>query len=401
MGEAFDTTEIFRLEEMHMSGGMGRRPVAIVRGAGARLFDSEGREYIDMAAAQGWANLGHAHPEVTRAIQEQAARLVAHTESSYNDERAGWFADLAGVLRDEIGASEKGALTRIHPCNSGAEAVEAAIKAARYFTGRAGVVAAKQGFHGRTLGALSATWQPKYREPFLPLVPGFSHAAFNDIASFDEAVTKDTAAVIIEAVQGEGGVHPAKLEFLSSLHALCRERGALLILDEIQTGFGRTGLWFACRHFDLQPDMLVMGKTLGGGLPMGAVAWREAMGTLKSGLHASTFGGNPLVCAAGRAMLRVMHDASLPQRAARLGAWLFETLRAEAPKVVREVRGLGLMIGIVLRKKVQPVLKTLMDRGVWALPAGPTVLRLLPPLVILEEDLESATRVVLEVLREY
>ena len=198
--------ELKALERDHMSGGMARRDVLIVRGEGARLVDAAGREYLDLAGANGWAALGHGHPEVTRAVREQAERLVSYTENGFNDQRALWFSELAALLERELGTNDKGPLSRIHPCNTGTEAVEGGIKAARYFTGRPGVVAAKRGFHGRTLGSLSATWKPHYRDPFKPLVPEFSHVPFNDPKALEEAVTDRTAAVLLEVVQGEGGV---------------------------------------------------------------------------------------------------------------------------------------------------------------------------------------------------
>ncbi len=386
------------LEKEHMSGGMARRPAVIVRGEGARIVDASGKEYLDLSGAHGWASVGHCHPEITKAIAGQAARLVMHTENGYNDQRALWFRDLSALLEREVGSTEKGPLTRIHPCNSGAEAVEGAVKAARYFTGRPGIVAAKRAFHGRTLGALSATWKPHYREPFLPLVPGFSHVPFNDASALEEAVTEKTAALLLEVVQGEGGVHPATPEFLDAARRICDEKGALLVFDEIQTGMGRTGKWFACGHYRARPDILLLGKALGGGIPMGAVCWRREIGTFEAGRHASTFGGGPLPCAASRAVLEVMEKEDLPGRAARLGAKALERLEKEKPPKVREVRGIGLMIGLELKVKVNPILRALMEKGVWALPAGPTVLRLLPPLVITEEELDRALDLILEVL---
>jgi len=276
--------------------------------------------------------------------------------------------------------------------------MEAAIKLARLATGRSEFVGAQRGFHGRTLGALSATADPKYRRPFEPLVPGFRHVPLNDVRALESAVTPATAGVILEIVQGEGGVRPATGEFLAAARGLCDERGALLIVDEIQTGLGRTGRWFACGHHRLAPDIVTLGKPLGGGIPLGAAVWREGIGGFTPGLHGSTFGGNPLACAASRAVLRVLRDERLPERAERLGAAAMERLRAASPAAVREVRGLGLMIGIELRRKVTPVLKALMDRGVWALPAGDQVLRLLPPLVIPEDRLLGGVDVVIEVL---
>ncbi len=385
-------------EDRHGSGGVTRRPVVVVRGEGARLWDDQGREYLDLGGAHGWAALGHSHPDVTRAIREQAGTLVMHTESSYNDQRAAWFAELGTVLRAHFPSTARGDLTRIQPCNSGAEANEAAIKLARYATGRTDFVAAFHGFHGRTLGALSATADPRYRQPFEPLVPGFRHVALNDVTALEGAVTDATAGIILEVVQGEGGVRLATREFLEAARAVCDARGALLIVDEIQTGLGRTGRWFACEHHQLQPDIVTLGKPLGGGIPMAAAVWRERLGAFAPGLHGSTFGGNPLACAASRAVLRALQEQRLPERAAQLGATLLERLRAAPLPAVREVRGLGLMVGIELRQKVTPVLKALMGRGVWALPAGEHVLRLLPPLVIPDEDLMRATDVVLEVL---
>ena len=364
----------------------------MVRGRGARVWDADGREYIDCMAGHGVANLGHCHPAVTAAIQQQAATLVTCSETLYNDQRAALLAELT--------ARTPGDLNRVFLCNSGAEAVEGAIKVARLLTGRTDLVATMRGFHGRTLGALSATWDEKYRKPFLPLVPGFSHVPFNDLEAMAAAVTGNTAGVLVEVVQGEGGVRPADADYLQGLRRLCDERGALLIVDEVQTGLGRTGRWFACEHAGLVPDLLCLGKTLGGGIPMGAVVWREALGALPEGVHGSTFGGNPLACAAGRAVLRVLADEDLPARAARLGVRLLADLGALDSPLVREVRGRGLLVGVELRQRVTPILKALMERGVLALPAGPTVLRLLPPLVIEEADLERVVEAVAASLRE-
>lgn len=386
--------QIYELESTYTSGAVGRRPVAVVRAAGARLWDSEGREYIDCAAAQGWANVGHSHPAVTRAIQEQAAVLVAHTESSFNDQRALWFSELAAVFARSLGWER----CHIQPSNSGTEAIEAALKFARLQTGRSGIVAAMRGFHGRTMGALSVTWNKKYREPFEPLIPQVRHVPYDNIEAVAEAIGPDTAAVLVELVQGEGGVYPGPTSYFQALRELCSARGALLIVDEIQTGVGRTGRWLACEHHALSPDVIALGKSIGGGLPMGVTAWRADLGQFPSGAHGSTFGGNPLSCAASRAVIRVMAEERLPERADRLGAWLLEQLQALPARQIRAVRGLGLMIGVELRGKVTPVLQQLMERGVWALPAGPTVLRLLPPLVIAEEDLQQVVQTIGQVL---
>ncbi len=387
--------QIYELESTYYSGGVGRRPVALVRAKGGRLWDSEGKEYIDCAAAQGWANVGHCHPAVTAAIQAQAEVLVASQESSYNDERALWMCELASVLQNSLGWSD----CVIHPSNSGTEAIEAALKFARFSTQRTGLVATMRGFHGRTMGALSLTWNKKYREPFEPLVPGITHVPYNNIEAMSEAIGDDTAAVIVEIVQGEGGVYLGDADYFQALRRLCDKRGALLIVDEIQTGVGRTGRWLACEHHQLSPDIVTLGKSIGGGLPLGVTAWPRRLGQFESGMHGSTFGGGPLVCAASRAVIKVMAEECLPERANELGVWLLNELRGLSSSQIREVRGLGLMIGLELRGKVTPVLQKLMERGVWALPAGLNVLRLLPPLVVEQADLEQVVNIIGEVLK--
>jgi len=384
--------EIIALEDRHTSGLNVKRPIALVRGQGALVWDADGRAYIDCMTGHGVATLGHCHPEVTAAIQAQAATLVACSEAVYNDQRA--------ALMEELTHHTPGDLKRVFLCNSGAESIEAAIKFARFFTGRTDVVAAMRGFHGRTMGALSATWNSKYRDPFLPLVPGFHHVPFNNLAAMENALTDQTAAVIIEVIQGEGGVHPADPAYLEGLRALCTQRGVLLIIDEVQTGMGRTGRWFACEHFGVLPDILCLGKALGGGVPMGAVIWREALGTLPAGIHGSTFGGNPLACAASRAVVRVMERDNLPTRAARLGEKLLTDLRTIRSPLIREVRGRGLMVGVELRQRATQVLRALMGHGVLAMPAGSTVVRLLPPLVIEEEQLAQVVEAMAQALSD-
>ncbi len=276
---------------------------------------------------------------------------------------------------------------RVFLCNSGTEAIEAAIKFARLATGRSGVIACMRGFHGRTFGALSATWEKKYREPFEPLVPGFSHVPYNNLDALDAAVTSETAAVLLEIVQGEGGVNLGSAEFLQGAQRLCRERGAMLIIDEVQTGFGRTGRLFAHQHYGLQPDLVCLAKSIAGGMPMGAVLLGPRVGELPAQVHGSTFGGNPLACAAALATLDVIENSHLVERSAELGAWFLGKLQRIESPLIRDVRGLGLMVGIELKQKVTPYLQALMAEGVLALPAGLTVLRFLPPLVIEKQDL--------------
>jgi LysW-gamma-L-lysine/LysW-L-ornithine aminotransferase len=380
------------VELQHTSGLYSKRPIAIVRGQGARLWDSDGREYIDCVGGQGAANLGHANPVVADAIAAQARTLISCPEMFFNDRRADYIARLA--------AAAPAGLERVFLCNSGTEAIEAALKFGRAATGRTEFVATMRGFHGRTMGALSATWEKKYREPFEPLVPGYHHVPYNDLAALDAAVTSRTAAVILEVVQGEGGVRPGTGEFLRGAQQLCRERGALLIVDEVQTGFGRTGALFACQHYELSPDLLCLAKSMAGGLPMGAVLIGDRVPPLPSQSHGSTFGGNPLACAAALAALDYIQAEGLPERAAELGTWFMARLQRIESPLIREVRGLGLMIGIELKQKVTPYLQALMERGVLALPAGLTVLRFLPPLVVSQPDLASVADEVEAVLRQ-
>lgn len=387
------TGTIIETEDTYTSGVYSKRPVAVVRGQGALLWDDAGREYIDCAAGHGVANLGHGRSEIAAAISEQALRLVTCPEIVYNDTRARLLERLAHLLPMER--------ARIFLCNSGTEAVEGAIKFARLATGRTGIVATLRGFHGRSLGALSATWEPHYREPFAPLVPGFTHMRYNKLDAAREAINEETAAVLVELVQGEGGVHPATQEYISGLAELCHERGALLIVDEIQTGFGRTGRLFASQLYGVEPDILCLAKSLGGGIPMGAICLGRRVqesGRISKGVHGTTFGGNPVACAAALATLDILEREDLASRAAELGEFALQRLRAIRSPLIREVRGRGLLLGIELSTKVQPYLEQLCERGILALPAGPRVLRLLPPLVITHEQLAHVLDVVEEIL---
>jgi len=382
------TEEIQSIENAHESGVYAKRQVAIVRGEGARLWDAEGNEYIDCVGGQGAANLGHANPAVVAAITAQAQTLISCPELFYNDKRAALLEKLTALT----------GMPRAFLCNSGTEAVESALKFARLRTGRSEVVAAMRGFHGRTMGALSATWEKKYRGPFEPLVPGFKHIPYNDLAALQAAVSEQTAAVILEVVQGEGGVNPGTPEFLLGAQALCAKHGAMLILDEVQTGFGRTGEMFAFQHLGLKPDLLAVAKSMAGGLPMGAWLMSASFGELPSAVHGSTFGGNPLACAASIAAIDYLVDNQLAEHAAELGAWFKAALERVQSPLVREVRGMGLMVGIEIKQKVTPYLQALMTKGVMALPAGLTVMRFLPPLVISQAELAVVVEKVQEVL---
>ena len=378
------------IESQHTSGVYAKRDLTIVRGQGALLWDEAGNEYIDCVGGQGAANLGHAHPRVVEAISKQASQLISCPEMFYNPQR--------GALSARLSEIAPGRMERVFLCNSGTEAIEAAFKFARYSTGRRKIIATMRGFHGRTMGALSATWNKHYREPFEPLVPDFEHVPYDKLDRLEAAIDGNTAAVILEVVQGEGGVYPASAEYLQGAQVLCRERGALLILDEVQTGFGRTGKLFACQHFGLEPDLLCVAKSIAGGVPMGAVLIGERVGELDPGVHGSTFGGNPLACAASLAALEALEEEALPQRAAEMGAYLLERLQEINSPLIREVRGLGLMVGIEIKQKVAPYLQALTERGVLAQPAGLTVIRLLPPLVIDKEQIDRVVEALTEVL---
>ncbi len=291
-------------------------------------------------------------------------------------------------------------LERVFFCNSGTEAVEAALKFARISTGRTNVIAAMRAFHGRTFGSLSATFNKKYRQGFEPLLPGFSHVPYNNIQALESALTAETAAVILEAIQGEGGVYPADVDYLQAARQICDAHGALLILDEIQSGFGRTGKMFAFQHFEVTPDLLCCAKSLAGGVPIGAVLIGEKVQNLTPGTHGSTFGGNPLSCAAALAALDVIEAENLAGQAAEKGAYLMGKLRLINSPLIREVRGMGLMVGIELKQKVAPYLKALQDHNILALNAGMTVLRLLPPLVISYKQIDRLVSALEDVLTD-
>ena len=356
-----------------------KRDVVLVRGQGATLFDENNKEYIDCAAGIGVANIGHCHPTVVAALQAQIGELMVVPNTLYNDKRS--------LLLEKLVSVAPASINRAFLCNSGTEAVEAALKFARVSTGRTEYVTAMRGFHGRTMGAVSATFTKKYRDPFAPLIPGFSYVPLNKIEKLDAAVTEKTAAVMLELVQGEGGVNLADSEYISAVRKLCDERGALLIIDEIQTGFCRTGKFFACEHYDLQPDMITIAKAVAGGVPMGATLLSDKI-NVEPGMHGTTFGGNPIACAAALATISVLENEDLARRATEMGDYFEQKLTSVDLPQVRSIRRQGLMIGLELKGKSQPVLEALMHRGVIALPAGATVLRLLPPLVIEKEQLD-------------
>jgi acetylornithine/LysW-gamma-L-lysine aminotransferase len=394
MDEMTAAPTLAEIEERLAGGTTQRRGDAvIVRGEGCWLWDSDGKRYLDLTAAQGVAMLGHAHPALSQALAEQAHTLIACPNFLYSDVRARFLAKLEEVLPPH--------LNHVFLANSGAEAIDGGLKFARLASERTGIIAAMRSFHGRTVGAVSMTWEPKYRKPFEPLLD-VTHIPYNNLAKLDAALDDSIGVVVLETVQGEGGVNMGEAEFLQGAERLCRERGALLMIDEIQTGFGRTGRWFGFEHFGLTPDIICMAKGIGGGFPMGAVAYTDRVQEkLFQGAHGSTFGGNPLACAAGLAAIQTYQDDRLIEHAREMGDYAFARLHAllDARVIVREIRGLGLMIGIELREKAGRYIKTLMDEhGVLVLPAGSNVIRLLPPLTMTREELDLGLQAIADVL---
>ena len=380
------------VEDQYSAGTYFKRKVVIVRGQGAKLWDEADREYIDCVGGQGAANLGHQNPYVVRAVRDQAQNLINCTELFYNDQRA--------LLLEKLARITPPGITRFFLCNSGTESVEGAIKFARLATGRSEIVATMRGYHGKTLGALSATWNKEYREPFEPLVPGFSHVPFDNLPKACEAITNTTAAFLVEPIQGESGVRPGSRQYFQGVQDHCHKMGTLFILDEVQTGFARTGRMFALEHFALQPDILCLAKSIAGGVPMGAIGISDFVASKLFKLaHTSTFGGNPLACAAANAAIQYIEDFRLAERAQDLGREFMAKLRGIESNRIREVRGLGLMVGIELKEKSGPYLQRLMEKGVLALAAGTTVIRYLPPLVIEQEDLNRVAVLTAEVLK--
>ncbi len=369
----------------------GKRGITLVRGRGSRLWDNEGREYIDCMSGHGALNLGHAHPGILEALKAQAAELMCATGAFHHKEKA--------LLMSRLVELAPRSLTRVFFCNSGTESVEAALKLARLSTGRGTIVSFKRSFHGRSFGAMSASFQPKHHQMFAPVVPGVRFAPYNAVDSLDGDLTEDVGCVLLELVQGEGGVHPADPRFVATVARLCAERGILLVVDEVQTGFGRTGRLFACEHFGLEPDMLCLAKSIAAGFPMGALLASDRI-QAPVGAHGSTFGGNPLACAVANRVLDCLLAEALPQRALENGRRWLRRLRGIESPVIEEVRGLGLMVGIQLRERVAPYLDALAGSGVLALAAGPKVLRLLPPLTIDPRDLETVAEALEKVLAE-
>ncbi|GAB6861099.1 aspartate aminotransferase family protein [Haloplanus litoreus] len=366
-----------------MSGFVfSEKPIRIERGEGATLYADDGTEYLDFGASYAVAAVGHCHPRVVDAVKSQVEDLM-YVQASYPVEAR-------TELYEKLATVSPPGLDNVWLCNSGTEANEAAMKFARNATGRSKIVATRRGFHGRTLGALAMTWKDKYKKPFEPLAGGIEFVSYGDGEELAEAVDDETAAVFLEPIQGEGGIHPADATYLRRAREVTEEAGAALVFDEIQTGVGRTGTLWACERSEVDPDILTTAKGIASGLPLGATVCADWIADADPE-HGSTFSGGPVVCAAANATLDVIVEEDLPTHAADVGRYLMESIEgADLP--IREVRGRGLMIGVEVKRGSNRLLRDLaLEEGILALPAGRTVLRLLPPLIV---DESHADRVV-------
>ncbi|HEY0196123.1 MAG TPA: acetylornithine transaminase [Methanobacterium sp.] len=389
-----NTEEIMALDKKYVMQTYGRQPLALKKGSGAVVWDVEGNHYIDCLAGIAVNNVGHAHPKVAEAISNQAKNLI-HTSNLYYTQQQVKLAEL---------------LVEVSPhdlaffCNSGAEAVEGSIKLARKYTGKGGIIAMENSFHGRTMTALSATGQKRYQKGFGPLAPGFSHVPYGDLEAVKKAVTDETAAVLVEAIQGEGGIVMPPEGYLKGLKELCQEKDILLIFDEVQTGFGRTGEMFASQTFNVTPDITALAKGIAGGFPMGAVMASEEVGSaFQPGDHAATFGGNPLACAAAQATIRVILDEDLLIKSRENGSYFQSKLNflKEDYGIVEEVRGSGLMLGMELDVGCPEMVNSMREQGVLINCTADKVLRFVPPLVIEKEQIDEVTCILGDVLKRY
>jgi predicted acetylornithine/succinylornithine family transaminase len=390
-----DTSEIIQMGDDFLMPNYRRHKIALMRGEGVHLYDSERVVYLDFFSGIAVNALGQAYPDVVNALTEQFKRLAHVSNYYYNEPNV----KLAKLLCDVSFAQ------KVFFCNSGTEANEAAIKLARKYFHRKGqkryeVVSFYRSFHGRTYGSLSATGQMKFRAGFEPLVPGFQFANFNDIDSVKKLLNDQTAAVIIECLQAEGGIYPAEPQFLQDLRKLTQEKGILLILDEVQTGLGRTGKMWAYQHYGIEPDVMTVAKALGAGLPMGAMlATNQAATGFAPGDHASTFGGNPVVCAAAEAALNTILLKDLVNHADKQGKYFkgrLSEMQGRHPDLVEEIRGMGLMLGVQFKRPVEPFVAECEKKGLLIGSAGEHVMRFLPPLIVTEKDIDRAVGIVEE-----
>ncbi len=389
-------TDVFQLFDQYVIPNYRRFPVVLVRGEGVHVWDSEGKRYLDLFPGWGCNLLGHCPTPVVAAVQEQLTRLI-HVPNT-------WFTELQGLWAKAL--SERSFHGLAFFCNSGAEANEAAIKLARLHQGpeRYKIIVFEGGFHGRTMGALSATAQPKYHEGLHPLLPGFSYCPYGDLEAVRQRIDGETAAIMIEPIQGEGGVVLPPEGFLRGLRELADEHYLLLIFDEVQTGCGRTGEWFAFQYFGVEPDIITLAKSLCGGLPGGAMLARKKIApSLRAGMHASTFGGNPIAAAAGLATIEMIESQGLLDRAKTIGTHFLDRFRdlAQRCSIIREVRGAGVMIGIELIVDGTPVVDECLRRGLLINCTHGRVIRLLPAMTMTDEEVEEGCDVLCRVMEEY
>ncbi len=378
------TEETIALFDRYVIANYTRLPVVIVRGEGSRIWDADGRQYIDFFPGWAVSGIGHCHPKVVKAVKDQAGRLLHVPNNFYIEEQ--------GLLAKAISDHSFGG--KCFFCNSGAEAVEAAMKLARKYTpeGRYKIVTMKDSFHGRTLAAVTATGQPKYHAGFAPLPPGFAYVPFNDLDALKRSMDDETAAVLLEPIQGEGGINVADEDYIKGVRDLCDSSGAALIFDEVQTGMGRTGEYFAYQHYGVEPDIMTMAKSLGGGVAIGAIeASPKVAEALTPGSHASTFGGNPLACAAGLAVFEAIEEEGLIENARTMGAYLRSALEKLAAKYdfVREVRGKGLMLGMELSLPGAPIVARCFQEGLNINCTHETVLRVMPAMTVTRELIDA------------
>jgi acetylornithine/N-succinyldiaminopimelate aminotransferase len=382
------TQETIELFDKYVIANYGRLPRVIVRGEGCYLYDAEGNKILDMFPGWAVSGLGHCHPKVVAALRKQAGELL-HIDNTFYSEPQGQLAKLL---------SERAFGGKCFFCNSGAEANEAAMKLARLYTAKEKYkfITAEGSFHGRTFATVTATAQPKYHEGFLPLLPGFAYIPFNDVGALESAFSDEVAAVMVEPIQGEGGINVATEEFLQAIRRLCDENGAVMILDEVQTGIGRTGKWFAYQHFDVEPDIITMAKALGGGVAIGAMmAKPELAAVLTPGKHASTFGGNCIACAAGIAVIEAIEEDNLLQNAAQLGQYTKDKLLQLKQKhsVIDSVRGIGMMIGVQLTGPGAAIVDKCLEQGLRINCTHDTVLRFMPPMIATKEQIDRAIEI--------
>ena len=382
-----------RYEDTFLADTFWKRPITLVRGKGARVWDSAGKEYIDCSCGYGVALLGHCHPKVIESIKRQTERMLTCHGSFYNDAREECLSRLVKIKPEGT--------DKVFLSNSGAESVETAIKLVRKFTKRKGLIAMINSFHGKTMGALSLTWASKYREPFMPLLDGVKFAPYGKTDRLEGLIDDSIGAVFVEPVQGESGINIPPPDYLKQVREICDMKGVLLVLDEVQSGFGRTGRIWAHQHFGVRPDILCSSKALGGGMPIGATFARaDIMDSLKRGEHSNTFGGNPLACAACAGAIDALLEDNLVENTHVIGDHLKKGFTDLNSKIIREVRGLGLMIGIDMRFEIMNIILSSLEKGVIVLEAGKTVLRLLPPLVITKEEADKVLSIVGMTIRE-